>query len=949
MSGFPNEATSYIIIFTFNSFCLILFFSGVVACMKDKIYKIINIRFSESGQVFDLLTVQFFIGLANALVNIVAFTLFIYNFPISALPEVYMILAVLLILINLVYEKLEHALKPHQLLKLIIALSGGIILLLWLGLAGGDKNTFIYFFMIASMLLYMITGYAFWGLVSLLFNVRESRRVFSIVGSGDIPAKLIGYVAVPVLIHFVGIYNVLWFAAGAFGIAFYFFDKYTRKPSWEKLKHHHIDHEHKTLGKKDVISFLFGHRLIFAISLLSILSYNVFILIDYTFISQVKARFANMADLASWIAIFFALGRLIAMIFKIIFTSRVIERLGVVNSLFITPATLLVFCFILFYSGFNNNMSIYIFGLMAMFTEVLRSTMQEPVFFILFQPLREQLRLKGHIISKGYMYPPSLIIVGFSLWMLHRSGNDITILQAIEVVIVNLFIWAGIIFFIGKAYLHTVHASIKKGMFSGSGIHVYDHQTIRILLDKVRSGKPREVIYALDLLEKAGYDKMVPLLEEQLKGNDRDIQKYSLAQLDQKESINTGLLKKMLLNKDDELYPVVVNLLCKYDMKFLDEMADDLSQHDYQVRKCVIIHLFDKREFRHLLKAGTGINELIESENTSDKELAIDIISEMKHLRFDDIILKMLTDEYSVKRKAIIAACKLNLKPTLPVILGMLKTPADRYIVLKGLLVYGDVLFEHINELQGVNVNEYSSELIKTAGQLKGDSSKKYLLAFMHQKELKSAKVIHALWNRDFKVENKEEKVLLHDLLQKHISEGINKIGDVSVLQESAYRQVMSDSVTHEIKEHLVLSLKICSFLYSKKEVNRVIELLELSSAGKIYNAMEMLDLVLPKRISKEVNKLFEFILEPNNQHIVKAPVSAFFERVVYREPVIYNDWTQAICVYCGWKNNEWELLNGLNKLKVPDENQVLRETNDYVLSYLNKNNYADHRKDIVA
>ena len=47
--------------------------------MKERIYRTLNIKLSESGRVFDLLSVQFFIGLANALVNILAFTFFIYT------------------------------------------------------------------------------------------------------------------------------------------------------------------------------------------------------------------------------------------------------------------------------------------------------------------------------------------------------------------------------------------------------------------------------------------------------------------------------------------------------------------------------------------------------------------------------------------------------------------------------------------------------------------------------------------------------------------------------------------------------------------------------------------------------------------------------------------------------------------------------------------------------
>jgi len=70
--------------------------------MKDRLYSALNIKLSESSQVFDLLTVQFFIGLANALISIIAFTLFIYSFPVAALPKVYLKVAAAVIFLNII-------------------------------------------------------------------------------------------------------------------------------------------------------------------------------------------------------------------------------------------------------------------------------------------------------------------------------------------------------------------------------------------------------------------------------------------------------------------------------------------------------------------------------------------------------------------------------------------------------------------------------------------------------------------------------------------------------------------------------------------------------------------------------------------------------------------------------------------------------------------------------
>src|SRR5204862_5576376 len=102
--------------------------------MKDRIFNILNLKVSESKFVFDLLSIQLFIGIANSLINIVSFTFFIHHFEVSNIAWAYVVIAVLLAVINVGYEKLEKKLSPLHLLKWVIGGSAVILLLFWTGL-----------------------------------------------------------------------------------------------------------------------------------------------------------------------------------------------------------------------------------------------------------------------------------------------------------------------------------------------------------------------------------------------------------------------------------------------------------------------------------------------------------------------------------------------------------------------------------------------------------------------------------------------------------------------------------------------------------------------------------------------------------------------------------------------------------------------------------------------
>ncbi|WP_026898365.1 MFS transporter [Daejeonella oryzae] len=909
--------------------------------MKNRIHSILNIRFSESNQVFDLLLIQFFIGLANSFVNILAFTLFLYTFSIDMLPLAYIIIAVSLLIINLFYEKLEHHFSPLQLLKVIIGISAGVLFVIWLGLFLDNPKIFIFILLIWSTLFYMISGYAFWGLVSLIFNIRESKRVFSVVGAGDIPAKLIGYLAAPLFISLFGTNNLIWLSIISLITGFVVFSRFLKKKNWEKLEEKSLSskiHDHKPEQKTEIIGFVFKSELIFAISIISLLSYNVFNLVDFTFLAQVKHKYADIADLAIFIAVFFAAGRFIALILKLIFTSRVIEKLGIIYCLFITPLALLIFCFLFFIYGKDSELNIYIFGMMALFAEVLRSTMQEPVFFVLFQPLKEKLRLKGHLISKGYMLAPSLIIVGLSLYFLPQLGFPITILLTVKILLINLVIWALLILYVKKAYLKTLRSSISKGVFSSSDIHIHDQQTINILLNKISAGRKMEIIYALKLLENAEYALIDELLEEQLSNSSNEVKLYALERLDTRQTINTTFLKSLLKDETIELIKEkMVSILCRYDSQYLKELSENISEQEDSIKKVVIISLLNQREFKYLLTAGNEINSLIYSSESRQRELALSIISELKHLQFTDVIENLINDpDQSVKKNAILIACKLNISNLLPYIISLLDSPSSRYLALQGLQQYEDVLFRDIIKLDPAYIQKYLSDLIKVAAKVNGAHSISFLISVLNDPQIRQDKIIHALWIKQFESNASKITNRFKELLTIYLKNAKAKLSNYYEVPEHSEALLIKNSLFNEVKNDLITSLKICFILHQRVEINRLIELLDIEKRDKIFNAMEMLEMVLPKKTAGEINYLLDFILDPAgiNKIFMKSDLNELFNRIITK-PQMFNSWTEAIAIYSSWKTNQTSVLKNISDVKIETGDLIISETRSYVLSRL--------------
>jgi hypothetical protein len=123
---------------------------------------------------------------------------------------------------------------------------------------------------------------------------------------------------------------------------------------------------------------------------------------------EVKHEYQNDVALATFIALFLASARLIALLIKILFTSRLLYWLGNRSALSITPVLLILLISSLLVTKAltsDTKIVLYIFGLSAIVADVLNSAINSPILLTMMQPLSTLERLRAHHIVKGIMDP----------------------------------------------------------------------------------------------------------------------------------------------------------------------------------------------------------------------------------------------------------------------------------------------------------------------------------------------------------------------------------------------------------------------------------------------------------------------------------------------------------------------------------------------------------------
>ncbi|MDQ3290982.1 MAG: hypothetical protein M3Q05_06790, partial [Bacteroidota bacterium] len=707
--------------------------------MKNRVFALLNIKPSEAVLVKHLFLVQFFLGVATSFLFTSALTLFLATYPIKELPKVSLLAAGLLLLANYFYARLEARLSAKKLLQVIILFSIGSILFTWLEATVFSISWFPFFLSAWNLVVYMLVGYAFWGMAAIIFNVRESRRIFAVVGSGDIPAKIIGYAAVAVLAPLIGVVNVLAISIFSFLIAYYYLNQFNHPNIVAVPEHGHSSHNHAPGNQPDLIEQYFHNKLIFSIAVWSFLGFTIYYLIDITFLTEIKAKFKSSHELASFLGVFFAVGRVLAIFLKVIFSSRVINRLGLANSLLITPAVLLLITGIVLIMDKALNTGLMVFGVMVLFSEVLKSAVQEPAFFVLFQPLHPHSRLKGHIITKGYTLPIALMVVGIFALIVRDSTGDISITTVCSTLIFLLGIWSASVFLIKKEYLHTLIQALKKGYFTGTQLFLNDQAVRNLLLSKTESTKPREVLFALELLEKSGYKKLNSILLKGLHSPFTIVQKFVLSRIILRKITSAlPIVQQQLATTSDPEVKLELTKVFFY-LNPGQGKQTDFKNFPPLNKKAALLGLSARTEARFIHLVEQEVANLASSGRNEDKLLALEIIAEALHGNYRTSLRILLQDaDLVISKKAIETVGKIRAFDLWQEAQNSAVQNKAISSLQKALVYFGDGIYAPGNISTKNLPPEFILPVIKTAGNVNGKFSTAYLRRFLElENELK--------------------------------------------------------------------------------------------------------------------------------------------------------------------------------------------------------------------
>lgn len=376
--------------------------------------KIFNIREEESKPVFYLMIFSFFVGLSMTFYFAASNAIFLKHFASRMISVSYMASGVIVWAAWLLLSRLDRRLTNPQQLILKFLFVFITVLAISIGVWRYDEPWLVFIMFTWVRILVYITVVTFWGLAGKLFNIRQGKRIFALLGIGEVISIIIGYFSVPVLLKFMKAPDLLFLSSGAL-LACLIIVSLIVKVFRRELSG--SEQGAQKLQAKNELNYrkLVRRPYFMLISLMALLPIFGYLFVDFLFLAQTKTEFANDTEaIAGFFGIFLGFVAVIELLFKLI-SGRFLSKYGLKPSLLSLPVVLFGGMLMAAVTASLYGTTGLFFAFIAMvrlFERSVRSAVYEPAFQLLYQPVPAAQRLVFQNQIEGIPKASGTVITG---------------------------------------------------------------------------------------------------------------------------------------------------------------------------------------------------------------------------------------------------------------------------------------------------------------------------------------------------------------------------------------------------------------------------------------------------------------------------------------------------------------------------------------------------------
>lgn len=473
----------------------------------SKIWKsLFDVRKGEYSRTLSMSLYLLFVMVAYYILKPVSAAMFLNTFNIDKLPVLYMLIAGGGGVLAYFYTKI--ALKSSLRIAVFWAMCLSVIsLVAFWWLIGLNLPWMLYVFNIWVSLFSIVLMSQGWLVAANVFNTREAKRLYGLLGLGAVMGAAIGSAVTKLTVKLIGTRNLILACALMVVFAYIAF-LFTVRQSRESIASAKAGKAERTeFSARDIFISIGRYPHLQIIIAIILLTFIVDELVDFQFQAMAKHIYRGN-QLTAFFGSFYLYLNIIALLLQFFFTAWLVRIVGVGGTLQIMPVSIAAASIgAIFAPGLISS-------LITRFAEAVnRYTFNKTGMELLYLPLPAELRNRTKAFVDILVDRTGRGLAGILLGVLLWCGmRDLRVVGGLTIAFA--IVWMLLARRAQHEYMGTVRARIEKRRLDldSARVSVDDPATLALLEQTVESENPRQAAYALSLLTEAVHYDLNPVL-----------------------------------------------------------------------------------------------------------------------------------------------------------------------------------------------------------------------------------------------------------------------------------------------------------------------------------------------------------------------------------------------------------------------------------------------------
>lgn len=891
----------------------------------------------ERNQVLLMLITGFFFGIFIATYQVTAESLFLSQMS-ERINDAFLISGVLGIVSTLIFTFFQNRIKFVTLaissLTVILAVTSTLYYFYRFGDAGLHANVLLVMYCLTGPITAVLL-LCYWGIFGRLFNFRQSKRIIGWIDTGQLVAIITANFFVPLTtVFFNNTIDYLIVCNFSIVCSLVFVIIIASRFVLTKNNPREFD---STVRQETRFTSMFRDKYVVLLAWFLMTSMVTFILNQYSFQTLLNKQYPVQRDLTNFIGYFNGAIYLLSLVMQTFVNDRLIGTYGIRISLFVLPVItgLFALCSTLTVSFFGFSLEpdsqafIFFFlfvALTRLFNSMLRDSLENPVYKLLFIPLDNRYRfgiqskIEG-VINESGRFIAGLLVFAFSQLLFFK-------LYWIPLLVIAL---GGLYIFVVRnlysGYKGKIRSKLESSEFHQDKLEIGFAEVTSTLEKQLLDKKTSKAIFSFKLLEKLNPLKVGVWVNELMKNRREEAQDYAQRRMNEMKGLSVSenyviRINRKMVSADGK------NVLSSFDL-------DQMLRNGGEITK-------------------TRLQRLARSPEPGDRHYAAELILHTSRTENISFLIELLNDiDPKVRRTAIATAAKRFNGEVINTVIDNLNHPQYSNLAMNSLALMGTAALNHLDSgfyRSGQNT-QTMVRIIQVLGRIGGQRAKELLWNKIdYPDKVIVSQVLLSLGDCGFKASIAQVTRIKYAIetdiadLTWNLS-AIRELGESSASEQ--VRMALRQEINHDI-EHIYMLL---AMLYDTRSIQLVKENIESGTSEGTTYAVELLDVFLSEQLKMRVIPVLDDLSD--SEKIKRLEV--FYPRVnldakltlkflVNRDFTQTNRWTKATVIHqIGAQRIADFTLDLIAQLFNPD--RLVREVAAWALHEVDANLYHENSR----